>query len=138
LTPTYHVFAMYAAHQGAQSLRTLISAPRASYERGNGRTGTMQTLGGSASRRGSEMVLTVTNADPRNAHEAEIAIRGAAVRTVRATVLESAGDLNAHNRFEDPRRIEPKPATAPTPRGGGVLTHRFPAASVTRLEVSLA
>ncbi|MCC6540216.1 MAG: alpha-L-arabinofuranosidase [Bryobacterales bacterium] len=138
LTPTYHVFAMYAAHQGAQSLRTLISAPRASYDRGGGRTATMQTLGGSASRQGNRMVLTVTNADPRNAHEAEIAIRGAVAGEVRVTVLEAAGDLNAHNRFEDPRRLEPKPAPAPTTRAGGVLTHRFPAASVTRLEVSLA
>ena len=33
VTPTYHVFAMHAAHQGSDSVRTLVSAPRVSHQR---------------------------------------------------------------------------------------------------------
>src|SRR6185295_14458515 len=32
-TPNYHVFEMYAAHQGGQSVRTLFSAPAVAFQR---------------------------------------------------------------------------------------------------------
>ncbi len=32
-TPNYHVFEMYAAHQGGQAVRTMFSAPALSYKR---------------------------------------------------------------------------------------------------------
>lgn len=135
-TPTYHVFDLYSAHQGGQSLRTLVSSPRIQYDR-NGAAATMRGLGGSASLNGNKLIVTVTNPDPKSAQETEIAVRGARLGDVKATVLETGGDLNAHNRFDDPRRVEPKSATTAAPRGG-TLIHRFPAASVTKLEVTLA
>ena len=48
VTPTYHVFAMYAAHQGAQSVRTEFSAPPVTYSR-NAKPATLPGLSGSAS-----------------------------------------------------------------------------------------
>ena len=48
LTPTYHVFDMYAAHQGGQSLRTNVSASPLKYT-SNGKPATMRGLNGSAS-----------------------------------------------------------------------------------------
>jgi alpha-N-arabinofuranosidase len=48
ITPTYHVFAMHADHQGAQSLRTVVSAPRISHTRAWAPT-TFWGLQGSAS-----------------------------------------------------------------------------------------
>ena len=60
LTPTYHVFDMYAAHQKANAVRTVISSPPSSYTR-NGQPATMRGLNGSASLLGRALTLTVTN-----------------------------------------------------------------------------
>jgi alpha-N-arabinofuranosidase len=68
------------------------------------------------------------------AREAEIAFRGGIAKSVVGVQLASA-DVHAHNRFEDPRAVEPKPVTVSMK--GSALTHRFPAASVTKLTVTL-
>jgi alpha-N-arabinofuranosidase len=133
VTPTYHVFAMYAAHQGAQSLRTLISAPQVSYPR-NGQPAVLPGLAGSASMNGKRLTLTVTNQSLDTARESEIVIRGATMQSVNVVTL-AAPDVHAHNTFDTPRAVEPKEQSA-TPRGG-ILVHRFPPASVTKLEVML-
>src|SRR5258707_11459764 len=51
VTPTYHVFDMYAAHQGGKSVRTVFAAPATTYDR-NGAPATMRGLNGSASLNG--------------------------------------------------------------------------------------
>ncbi len=135
LTPTYHVFDMYSAHQGGESLRTLVSAPTVPFERAGGRKAALRGISASASRRGSQLTLTVTNLNPQEARETEIAIRGASVKEIRAKTL-AAGDIQAVNTFSDPRRVEPRDVSPPSSRGG-VLVHTFPAASVTLLNVTL-
>ena len=70
----------------------------------------------------------------RDAREAEIAVRGGAVRSVRATTLTSR-DVHDHNTFDAPRAVVP--AEADVAVSGAVLVHRFPAASVTKLEIAL-
>ncbi len=137
LSPTYHVFDMYAAHQGNQSLRTMVSADDLRFDR-NGRPASLRGLSASASLDGKKMVLTVTNPDPKSAREVEIQLRGATgAGEVRGMVLESGGDINAHNTFADPSRIAPKSVTAANVKGG-MLTHKFPAASVTKFDISLS
>jgi alpha-N-arabinofuranosidase len=135
LTPTYHVFEMYAAHQGGQSVRTMVSSPRLSYTR-NGAPATISSLNGSASLHDRRLVLTVTNSDPNAAKEAEIAIHGATVKEVSLSAL-TAKDIRAHNSFDNPRVIEPKHAEV-TVKRGGALTYHFAPASVTRLQITLA
>jgi alpha-N-arabinofuranosidase len=93
-TPTFHVFDMYSAHQGAQSIRTICSAPRPSYSR-NGQPGNIRGLSESASVSGKRMVLTIANPDAAQAQTAEIAIRGAQIKSITATVL-AAKDIHAH------------------------------------------
>jgi alpha-N-arabinofuranosidase len=133
VTPTYHVFDMYAAHQNNQSLRTIISAPQVTYSR-NGTPTTLPGLAGSASIDGKKVILTVTNQSMDTPRESEILLRGAAIQSATVTTL-AAQDVHAHNTFESPSAVEPKSLPA-TPRAG-VLTHRFPPASVTRLELTL-
>jgi alpha-N-arabinofuranosidase len=133
VTPTYHVFDMYAAHQNNQSLRTIISAPQVTYSR-NGTPTTLPGLAGSASIDGKRVILTVTNQSMDTHRESEILIRGASIQSATITTL-AAQDVHAHNTFESPSAVEPKSLPA-TPRAGA-LTHRFPPASVTRLELTL-
>ncbi len=120
VTPTYHVFDMYAAHQGAQSVRTLVDAP-ASYK---GLAG----LSCSASLRGKALTVTITNPSLDQTREGDIGIRGGSVASAKSIVL-AAADAHAHNSFENPRAVEPR-----TEQG---VAHRFPPASVTKLEIQL-
>lgn len=133
VTPTYHVFAMYGAHQGAQAVRAMISAPQVTYSR-NGQPATLPGLAGSASVNGKRVIVTVTNQSLDQTREAEVVVRGATVQSVAATTL-SAADVHAHNTFESPRAVEPKEEAVPV--RGGTLTHRFAPASVTKLEITL-
>lgn len=134
VTPTYHVFEMYAAHQGAQSIRTIFSAPRPSYSR-NGQQATIRGLSGSASLHDRQLVLTVTNPDISQAREAEISVRGASVREAELTTLTDT-DTHAHNSFDNPRRLDPKRGQVMRPTGAA-LVHSFPPASVTKLLLTL-
>ena len=134
LTPNYHVFAMYAAHQGAQSVRTVFSSPSIAFAR-DGQARALWGLGGSASLREKTLTLTVVNPHASAARECTIDLRGATAREGRATVLSST-DLRAHNSFEHPAALAPRDA-AVTLRAGA-LVNTFPAASVTKLQLDLA
>ncbi len=135
LTPTYHVFDLYTAHQGGESLRTMVSAPRSAYTR-NGKPATMRGLSASASRKEKQLVITVSNPDLTQARDTEIALHGATVKEVSVMSL-AASDMRAHNSFENPRAVEPKAGHA-TVRPDGVLTFTVPPASVNRLQITLA
>ena len=133
-TTNYHVFEMYSAHYGAQSLRTMISAPRVGFNY-ESKANSIWGLAGSASLAGKQVTLTVVNPHASEASETEIVVRGAEVRSAAARTL-SASDIHAHNSFEQPRAVEPKDSDVAA--SGAVLVHRFPAASVTRLALRLA
>jgi alpha-N-arabinofuranosidase len=125
-TPNFHVFEMYAAHQGGASLRTEIDAPEiGAYA--PGKTSPLRGLAGSASLQGRELVLTAVNPNVKDARETEIVLRGAAARDGRLRVLAS-GDIHDHNTFDDPRAVEPKEAKVKAQ--GGRFTVTFPPASV--------
>ncbi|HYX42468.1 MAG TPA: alpha-L-arabinofuranosidase C-terminal domain-containing protein, partial [Pyrinomonadaceae bacterium] len=133
-TPNFHVFEMYAAHQGAQALRALFDAPEVRHTR-LGRPATFWGLNGSASLREKTLTLTVVNPHASEPRETEIVTRGATVRAARARVL-TAADIHAHNTFEHPREVEPKDEQVNV-GAGGRLVHRFAPASVTLLQLSL-
>jgi alpha-N-arabinofuranosidase len=134
VTPVGHVFAIYAAHQGGQGLRTIFSAPTIDYDR-DGKPASFWGLKGSASQHGKELVLTVVNPSVGQARETEVAIRGASIQSGSATTLTNS-DIHAHNTFEH------RDVVVPQRKGleikGKMLNYIFPAASVTKLELSLA
>ena len=102
VTPNYHVFDMYAAHQNGRAVRTTFAAPTLHAPR-LGQDATFWGLSGSASVRDKKAVLTVVNPHASEPRDAEIACRGASVKAAQARVL-TAADLHAHNTFDDPRR----------------------------------
>jgi alpha-L-arabinofuranosidase len=133
VTPTFHVFEMYAAHQGGKSLRTVFSAPTITYSRA-GKPASFLGLAGSASLHDKELVLTAVNPHATEARDAEIVIRGASILSARARTLTS-NDIHAHNTFENPRALEPKDMEGDLK--GRAPVFRFPPASVTRLQITL-
>ena len=133
VTPTFHVFEMYAAHQGGQALRTNFSAPTVTYTR-VGKPASFWGLAGSASLHDKELVLTAVNPHVSEARETEIVVRGATIRSGRARIL-TASDIHAHNSFDNPRALEPKDADVNLQ--DRTLVFRFPPASVSRLQLTL-
>src|SRR5439155_4456248 len=132
-TPNFHVFAMYAAHQGGQSVRTVLSSPSIAMPRA-ARAQTLWGLAGSASRRDRELVVTIVNPHATDPRPCAISVHGGSVRSARATVLTST-DLRAHNSFDQPNARVPREATVNV--AAGSIHHTVPAASGTRLDVEL-
>jgi alpha-N-arabinofuranosidase len=135
VTPNYHVFEMYAAHQGAQALRTEFISPRVSFTRAE-KPADFWGLSGSASLNGKTLIVTAVNPDAKNARETEINVFGARVAEGQARVV-SSHDIHAHNSFANPRGIEPRDEQV-TIGSAGRLVYRFAPASVTRLRLTLS
>ena len=138
-TPNFDVFEMYAAHSGAQSVRTEFVAPHVSYMRtlNNNRERTeFWGLAGSASVNGKQLTLTAVNPDINTARETEINVLGARITAGQARVL-TAPDIHAHNSFANPKSVQPRDEQV-TVGAGGRLVYRFAPASVTRLQLTLA
>jgi alpha-N-arabinofuranosidase len=133
-TPTYHAFAMYAAHQGGQSLRTLFSAPRVGWKDKDSISQSFWGLNGSASLKEKSLLLTVVNPHVAEPRETEIDLRGATAAAVVSTTLE-AKDIHEYNSFDEPERVIPHRREVPL--HGGTIVHTFPPATVTKLEIRL-
>jgi alpha-N-arabinofuranosidase len=133
-TPNFYVFEMYAQHQGGQSLRTEFVAPEVQYQR-DGKPASFWGLNGSASRKGNIVTLTMVNSALSSPSETQIALRGATMAKVTGTVL-AADDMHAHNTFEQPNAVKSAPLNATV--GGDMVNVTIPAASVIKLEISLA
>jgi alpha-L-arabinofuranosidase len=133
VTPVGHVFEMYAAHQGGTSLRTVFSAPAVKYDR-DGKSASFWGLNGSASLHGKDLVLSVVNPDTSKPRATEIVVRGGSLKSASAVTL-TGSDIHAHNTFDNPIAVAPKPADVSM--SGGILTHTVPPASVTILALHL-
>jgi alpha-L-arabinofuranosidase len=133
-TPVYHVFQMYATHQGARAVRAEFLCPSISYDR-DGKPATFWGLQGSASLRGKELAITVVNPDVAQAREAEVTLLGGEAVSGRATVLSNA-DIHAHNTFDVPDAVRPR--SEEWTATGRNVRYTFAPASVTLLQIKLA
>jgi alpha-L-arabinofuranosidase len=133
ITPVGHVFELYAGHQGGEGLRTVFSAPNVHYDR-DGTSAGFWGLRGSASVRDKELTITAVNPSVSEPRLAEIALRGAAVRSASMTFLSHA-DMHAHNTFEQQGVVVPQ--TKVLSVSNGVLVVEFPAACVAALKIKL-
>jgi alpha-N-arabinofuranosidase len=154
VTPTFHVFQMYLPHSGAQAVRAEFTAPSIHNPLanapipagGNSYRGSLDAskilagLSGSASVAtsggGKQITLTVVNPHLDRPLATEVVVNGTSIASVSGTVLNEP-DVHAHNDFDHPSAVRPRPAATGQPTGGRLL-HTFPAASVTTLNITLA
>jgi alpha-N-arabinofuranosidase len=121
VTPTGYVYEMYAPHQGATALRTRIETPDIHFKKNNilptswqsapqkGETieGSVPLVAGSASLKGKELFLTVTNSHAHETAEVTVTLLGGArIKQAQGQVLN--GEIHAHNTFAAPRQITPQ------------------------------
>ena len=129
LTPTYHVFEMYAVHQDATLLPSDLACE-------NYRHGQQQIpgLSASASRdRSGKIHVTLCNLNPSSPAEIVCEVEGARTRSVRGRVL-TAETMQVHNTFDLPETIKPAAFDQVKPTEHG-FTATLPAKSVVVIEV---
>jgi alpha-L-arabinofuranosidase len=129
LTPTYHVFKMFAPFQDAASLPVDLSAPR--YSLGNA---SVPAVSISAARLGSGAIaVALVNLDPNKAAPVSVALSGAAPRNVTGTIL-TAPAMDARNTFENADAVRPA-AFSGASLAGGTLSVTLPAKSIVVLNL---
>jgi alpha-N-arabinofuranosidase len=106
LTPTYHVFKMYAVHQDATLLPMHFASPDYIF---NDEKDKIPAVSGTASEsENGDVNITLTNLDHVKAHEFKIELRGdIEVKSVSSEIL-TAGKFNAHNTFENKDNVTVK------------------------------
>jgi len=133
-TPTGHVYAMYADHQGADSLRTTVEADSVEFAAG-GQTRRLPALIGSASRRDDRLLLTLVHTRLGQPLEVQVQLRGGAEAREGAATVLTHEDCHAHNTFEAPGAVVPQPM--PVKAAGRSFALTLPPSSVTALTVRL-
>jgi alpha-L-arabinofuranosidase len=141
-TPTYHAFALHAAHRGGQAVAVqsdaeVISDGGAAAEQCNGSyldrdAPGLREVTGSASVHEDRVVVTLVNASADTDVDVTVDLGGVNVSSLTSVTL-AAEDIHAHNTFEAPDRVRPDAEQAVQLSAGGVATVALPAASLTRL-----
>jgi alpha-N-arabinofuranosidase len=130
-TPTYYVFRMYVPFQGATFLPVKLDTP--SYRYG---TIVLPAVDAVAARDSSGTIhLALVNLDPRHGATISAQIEGARPRSADGQVLTAAA-MDAHNTFEHPNALAPRPFRAK--RKGGRLVFRLPPKSVAVVAIDPA
>ena len=133
VTPTGHVYEMYAPHQGGQAVRVLVDTESITWQQGD-KQGSLPVIAGSASLKEKTLFVTLTNAHATAAVEVDVNLLGGAMAArCRARILTS--EIHSHNTFEQPEAIQPAPFEVTT--RGSRFTVTLPAASVTAVEIEL-
>jgi alpha-N-arabinofuranosidase len=121
VTPTGYVYEMYALHQGATALRARIETPdihftksnivqtswQSALQKGETMEGSIPLISGSASIKGKELFLTLTNSHAHEAVDATIELLGGA-RIDQGIGQVLTGEIHVHNTFDDPGQVIPQ------------------------------
>jgi len=129
LTPTYHVFEMYKAHQGAALLPTEGTAP--DYVQGEQE---VPAVHASASRgKDGKITFSLVNLDPNRPAKVTAKISGASPKSVKGRII-TATALDTHNSFDKPEAIKPADFTEAKVTGDSLAT-TLPPKSVVVLSI---
>lgn len=107
LTPTYHVFDLYKAHQGATLLATSFDQV-AAYPNQDGSEQLPQVSISASEDSAGRLNITLCNLDNVAAADIVIALPGLRDNTAVTRRTLSAGDIHAHNTFDAPNVVCPQ------------------------------
>ncbi len=128
LTPTYHVYRMYVPFHGATLVP--VSFDAGTYDYGNIRLPRVDAL--AARDTSGQLWLALVNVDPVHPAQFLAAVDGFDAKTAAGELL-TAGAVDFHNSFEQPREVVPRPFTARS--SGGQLQFELPPKSVAVLRL---
>jgi alpha-N-arabinofuranosidase len=129
LTPTYHVFKMFAPFQDAVYLPVDLNAPRYSLA-----SASVPAISISAARlSGGAIAVALVNLDPNRAIPVSITLSGASAKHVAGTIL-TASAMDARNTFENRDAVRPA-AFSGASLDGAALSLTLPAKSIVVLNL---
>jgi len=127
LTPTYHVFDLFKAHQDAGQLALTFSSPDYSF---NGDS--IPAINSSASKDSTGKThISLVNPDPHKTITVSITMNAS---NITGRVLTS-GLFTDHDSFDQPKKISPQTITG-FKQSGDQLVVNLPAKSVVMLELN--
>ena len=134
VTPTGYVYALYAPHQGGESVRATVETETVMFKRGD-KDEVVPVVAGSASLKGRTLFVTLTNAHATAGAQVTVNLLGDATATdANGSIL--TGEIHAHNAFDQPEAVKPQPFAIAT--RGTSLVIELPPASVVALETRLS
>lgn len=104
LTPTYHVFRMYAPHQGGSSLRVDISTKNEKK---------VPIISGSCSQKEKKITLSLVNAHANKNVLISLNLNGTKDIIAKSWECLSAEDFHDHNSFDNPTQVVPNQREPP-------------------------
>ncbi len=130
LTPSYHVFEMYAVHQDATMVPVDVQCETYAHAGFS-----VPTLSASASvNAAGRLHLSLSNANPHADMPVRVFVRGLHASRVQGTLLQ--GDrMSAHNTFEHPNAVGPS-TLKQVPLGADVLELTLPKMSVAVIGIA--
>ncbi len=121
-TPTYHVFAMYAPHQGAKGLRIDLETDQVELKDKT----KVGVVSASASVKDGKLVVSASNRHPSEGVELTVVLKEMSVGT--GTVETLAADApNAYNSASNPDKVN---VVSGKTQGGSTIKLELPASSV--------
>lgn len=127
-TPTYWTYHMFRPHMGAEAVECSVACPRVCD--GQGRLVPVVSASASRSPDGSEIAVTLANIHLEQAVELAVVVFGGAGRAAEGRLL-TADSARAHNTFEQPERVVPRPLDVSS--DGNEVTVTLPPASVAAI-----
>jgi alpha-N-arabinofuranosidase len=103
-TPTYHVYEMYAVHQGASSLHLRVESKSITLDRD---LPSIKQVAGSCSRKGNVITLSLVNVDAKQQASVVVEIRGVNNFVIKRWRVLAGKDIHALNTFDAPGEVEP-------------------------------
>ena len=126
LTPTYHVFDMYKAHQGARQVETYAETKLLNC--GDWQVPDLHVSASEAA--DGKILLTAVNLSDTDDTPVEVLLTGAA----RASGTVLSGAPGAHNTFEKPETVRPAPLSG-IAAGSGAVRFTLPPCAVAAVEI---
>ena len=143
ITPTGHVYAMYAPHQGGRAVHMTLTSEGTSVKVPDMRDMTsprithrelaLPYIAGSASLKGNTLFITLTNCHATDSVDAQVQLLAGVANSATARVL--SGEIRTRNTFDQPEAIQPQAHEVKA--SGASLTVPMPPASIVSVEVAL-
>jgi len=126
LTPTYHLFHLYAPHRSAAAVRTEFESVES--------RGALALLSASASKKGEQLFVSLSNRSKDDAQEVTLDLRGGTLHG--GTVRTLSGAPDAHNSAEEPDAVGVTEAVLEA--SGSTIMLTLPPCSVQTFTLKLA
>jgi alpha-N-arabinofuranosidase len=106
-TPTYHVFEMYVPHQGAEALQCDVATTQVAFTDKGDKPNNLSHVAASCSRKADTLTLSVVNTHASDLATVDVDLVGLSKAEFKSWRTLKAGDIRAHNTFENPEAVKP-------------------------------